>query len=56
MGWSVSATITMAKRYEHIGDSSSRRAMSVSIFSTDGIRIESALELVYVVLAPPSGL
>jgi hypothetical protein len=44
--WRVSATITMAKRYGHIGDSSSRRAMSVSIFSIDGIRIESALELV----------
>jgi hypothetical protein len=32
MGWSVSATITMAKRYRHIGDSSSRRAMSVLDF------------------------
>src|ERR1700760_938773 len=32
MGWSASATITMAKRYGHIGDSSPRRAMSVLDF------------------------
>jgi integrase len=32
MGWSASATITMAKRYGHIGDSSLRRAMSVLDF------------------------
>jgi hypothetical protein len=32
MGWSTSATITMAKRYGHIGDSSLRRAMSVLDF------------------------
>jgi hypothetical protein len=32
MGWSVSATITMVKRYGHIGDSSSLRAMSVLDF------------------------
>ena len=32
MGWSASATITMAKRSGHIGDSSLRRAMSVLDF------------------------
>jgi integrase len=32
MGWSASATIAMAKRYGHIGDSSLRRAMSVLDF------------------------